>query len=443
MERRLSLPIQIAILLLICRPAHPADQPDLPKELTLSQALTIALTNSSTIRTAQSRLQQASGRTAQSHSVLLPQLDLNARQAYLTINLIGLGIDIPTVPQGKSDPFGSMDARITLSQDLLNIANRQSWKSTSSKQESVRLLVQNARETVVLDVVAAYLMALRAKSTRDALLEQKKLAEDLLNLTADRVKQGVSAPLESIREQQQVNSLQQQEQEAEQSYIEAKLTLANLLQTRITSDFEVEDSSAYGPQIELDRESAMTSALASRADYRSSEANVRAAELQVKSVKAYRLPTVTTSFSDGQSGETPVHNVNTYRMQGEISIPIFTSGRIRGQLEEAQGALREAQAGLDQLRSQIESEVMTAMAGVDWARKEVETSTANVSLSREEVNLTRQRFTRGIADNTEVVNAQDRVSRADDARVRAMYTLGLARANLARATGAAEKTYRK
>jgi len=130
-------------------------------------------------------------------------------------------------------------------------------------------------------------------------------------------------------------------------------------------------------------------------------------------------------------------------MQGEISIPIFTSGRIRGQLEEAQGALREAQAGLDQLRSQIESEVMTAMAGVDWARKEVETSTANVSLSREEVNLTRQRFTRGIADNTEVVNAQDRVSRADDARVRAMYTLGLARANLARATGAAEKTYRK
>jgi hypothetical protein len=41
------------------------------------------------------------------------------------------------------------------------------------------------------------------------------------------------------------------------------------------------------------------------------------------------------------------------------------------------------------------------------------------------------------------VNAQDRLSRADDARIRAQYMLGLARANLARATGAAEKTYRK
>ena len=66
-----------------------------------------------------------------------------------------------------------------------------------------------------------------------------------------------------------------------------------------------------------------------------------------------------------------------------------------------------------------------------------------MKVSREEVELSRQRFTQGVADNTEVVNAQDRVSRADDARVRAMYTLGLARANLARATGAAEKTYRK
>jgi outer membrane protein TolC len=98
---------------------------------------------------------------------------------------------------------------------------------------------------------------------------------------------------------------------------------------------------------------------------------------------------------------------------------------------------------MDQLRSQIETDVLTAIAGVEWARKEVETSAANVKLSREEVKLTSQRFTQGVTDNTEVVNAQDRVSKADDARVRALYTLGLARANLARSTGAAERTYRK
>ena len=416
---------------------------DLPRQLTLPEAVTIALSNNSIIRTAQARLEQSTGQTAQSRSLLLPQVDLHARQAYLTINLLGLGIDIPTVPQGTSDPFGSMDARVALSQDLLNIANYQSWKSYKSKQESIRLLVTNAREAVVLDVVAAYLQALRAKASRDARLEQRNLASDLLGLTEDRVKQGVSSPLESIREQQQVNSLLQQLQEAEQSYVEAKFALANLLQTRITSDFEVDDVTAYGAQTGLDREAAVRAALASRPDYRSGEANVRAAELQIRSAKAYRYPTIRTSFSDGQSGESPVHNQNTYRLQGEINVPIFTSGRIRGQIDEAEGMLHEAQSGLDQLRSRIETDVLTAIAGVEWAAKQVETSAANVKLSREEVELSRQRFTRGVSDNTEVVNAQDRVSRADDARVRALYTLGLARANLARATGGAEKNYRK
>lgn len=441
---RLALFFVASVVSVLSTQAMAADQQDLPKQLTLSQAITIALANNSILREAQSRLDQASGRSAQARSALLPHLELNARQSYQTINLIGLGIDIPTVPQGKTDPFASMDARLLLRQDLLNIANWQAWKSSGSTQKSFRVLVDNARELVVLDVVSVYLQALRAKASRDTLTEQRKLANDLYNLTEDRVKQGISAPLESNRALQQVNSLQQQQQQAEQSYVAAKLSLANALQQQITSDFDVDDTAAaYGAESATNRETAIQAALASRPDYRALEANVRAAELQVKSVKAYRLPTVSTSFSDGQSGETPVHNMNTYTLRGEINVPIFTGGRIRGQIDEAQGVLRESQASLDQLRSQIETEVLTAIAGVDWALKQVETSVANVTLSRQEVELARQRFTSGITDNTEVVNAQDRVSRADDARVQALYTLGLARANLARATGAAEKTYRQ
>jgi outer membrane protein TolC len=413
----------------------------LPNPLTVSEAVTIALTNSSVLRTAQSQLDQASGRYLQARSTLLPQIDVYASQSYLTINLRGLGIEIPNVSSQKQGPFGSMYARVRLTQDLINIANLQGWKSSRSREDASRLQVQNARELVVLNVVGAYLQALRAKETRDMLIDQTKLATDLFQITNDRVRQGVSANLEANRAQQQVNSLEQQRQEAEQDYIDAKLNLANILQVHITSDFDVNDEAgAYGTDTKIDRDTAMSEALAARPDYRAAEASVRAAELQVKSVKATRWPTVSTSFSDGQSGDSPVNNVNTYWLQGTLQVPIFTSGRIRGEIHEAQGALNQAQAGMDQLKSQIETDVLTAIAGVEWARKQVETSGGNVKLSREEVQLSRQRFTQGV---TEVVNAQDRVSRADDARVRAMYTLGLAYANLARATGAAEKTYRR
>jgi outer membrane protein TolC len=183
--------------------------------------------------------------------------------------------------------------------------------------------------------------------------------------------------------------------------------------------------------------------MASRPDYRAAEAAVTAAELEVKSIEATHLPTLSVRAGDGQSGTTPVHNVNTYSVQGLLEFPILTSGRTAGQVHEAEGVLNEARAALDKERAQIQSEVLTAISGVEWALKEVETSAQNVMLSRQEVELSRARFVQGITDNTEVVNAQDRLSQADDASIRAQYTLGLARANLARAIGGAERAYRK
>jgi outer membrane protein TolC len=430
------------VLLVLAAVSAAAEQPTLPSELALSQALNLALTNSSTIRTAMARLDEASGRSQQSRSPLLPQVNIGARQAYQTVNLIGMGIDLPFAT-GVLGPFGSMDARVFVSQQLLNISQLRASKSARVRQDSSRLLVQNARDLVALSVVATYLDALRAKASRDTLLGQTKLAEDLYNMTRDRVKQGAAAELDANRASQQVNTLEQQRQEAEHSYVAAKLSLANILQAHVTSQFEVVDSAAYGDGGVPDQETTRKMAIETRADYQSAEANVRAAELQVRSAKAGRLPTIGLLADDGQSGSTPVHNVNTYRLMGSVSFPIFTGGRIRGEIVEAEGALREAQSMLEQNRSQIETDVLSSISGVEWALKEVETSAGNAKLSREEVEFARARFAQGIADNTEVVNAQDRLSRADDSNIRARYALGLARANLARATGAVAKSYGK
>jgi outer membrane protein TolC len=338
-----------------------------------------------------------------------------------------------------------MDARISVTQELLNIENMKENKASSSREESSRFLVNNARELVTLTVVSAYLDALRAKASRDSLVEQTQLARDLYQLTRDRVNQGVSAELDANRAMQQVNFLEQQRLEFEQSYVDAKLNLAAILQARVTSDFEVSDAAAYGDMITpvSDRNAAVQSAVALRADYRAASASVRAAELKLESIKSQRLPTFHIMADDGQSGSTPVHNINTYRVLGALQVPIFTGGRIEGQSVEAEAALREARASLDETRSLVERDVLSAISGVEWALRQVEISTGNITLSRQEVDLSRSRFTQGISDNTELVNAQTRLSQAEDARIRARYALGVARANLTRATGVAENSYPK
>jgi len=414
----------------------------LPAILSLRQALEIAFMNSSTLREAQANLQKASGKYEQSRSELMPHLSAVARQGYLTINLQGIGLLLPGNPS-LIGPFSSMDGRFILSQDLVNIASIRSWQSFNSHRDSSRFMVDDAREVVTLNVVSSYLQALEAKASRDTLTEQTKLANELYQLATDRLRQGVSSELDTNRAKQKVNSLEQYRQEAEHSYVAAKLNLANIMQANITADFEVADEAAYGSGGTMDDGATVQAAYASRSDYRAAEAAVRAAELQVKSVEAARLPKFSVRASDGQSGITPEHNVNTYGVQGTVEFPIFTGGQIRGEIREAEGALHAAMAPRDKDRAKIEADVLTATSGVEWALKEVDTSVQNVVLSRREVELSRARFVQGVVDNTEVINAQDRLSQADDARIRAQYTLGIARANLARAMGGAERAYRK
>src|SRR5262249_20298597 len=150
-------------------------------------------------------------------------------------------------------------------------------------------------------------------------------------ITRERVTQGIAAELDANRAMQQVSNLLQQAQEAEQTYVASKLNLANILQARITGEFDVTDRAAYGADGPPDPESTVKIALASRADYRSAEANVKAAELHVSSAKAGRYPVIRAGFDDGQSGNSPVHNINTYRVAGSVHFPIFTGGRIEGE----------------------------------------------------------------------------------------------------------------
>ena len=79
---------------------------DIPAQLTLPEALNIALTNSTVLREAMAQLDQASGQYLQSRSALLPQVGIFARQSIQTISLQGLGIDVPGLPPSSQEQAG-------------------------------------------------------------------------------------------------------------------------------------------------------------------------------------------------------------------------------------------------------------------------------------------------------------------------------------------------
>ncbi|MFZ3364659.1 MAG: TolC family protein, partial [Candidatus Acidiferrales bacterium] len=85
----------------------------------------------------------------------------------------------------------------------------------------------------------------------------------------------------------------------------------------------------------------------------------------------------------------------------------------------------------------------TAAAQLESARNQVQVANLGDELAKEEVQQSRDRFQAGVADNIEVVTAQNALARADENQIAALYQYNQSRADLAHAIGRIELLYNK
>ena len=430
-------------------PSLYAERPPLPAQLSLKQAVSIAFANSPLLKQSQARLGETEAARDQARAALLPQLSVGVFEAVRTVNLEAQGIQFPDIPgigrpvPARVGPFSQFDARAFLNQEVLNFQQRYNHKAAGARLEASEAENLNVRELLALTVVMAYVNAQRNQAAEATLRKQLALSRQLLTITTDRESQGVASTLDTRRAAQQVNNLQQALLEAENALTVAKLELAKVIHAEISAGYELADIASFYETATPGEQDALKQAFESRPDYRAAQAQLRAAELDLRGARAERYPSVAFAADYGQSGRKPFENLNTYRVQGSLNIPVFLGGRMAADARQAGNRIARAEAFLDEVRAEVETDVLTALARAQSAKRQVEVAQATIALGQEEVDLTTARFTAGVTDNTEIVNAQDRLTRSEDNRIRALFHLQLALAELQRAIGAAEKTYRQ
>jgi outer membrane protein len=124
-------------------------------------------------------------------------------------------------------------------------------------------------------------------------------------------------------------------------------------------------------------------------------------------------------------------------------MPLFTGGRIHAEIAKANLELQKIDQQKMDLRNQIALDVKTALLNLESARSEVQVANLGVQLAKEEVEQARDRFRAGVANNIEVISAQDSLSRANDNQIAALFRFNQARADFARSVGEMERTYSK
>jgi outer membrane protein TolC len=102
--------------------------------------------------------------------------------------------------------------------------------------------------------------------------------------------------------------------------------------------------------------------------------------------------------------------------------------------------LAQRRAELDDLQSQVDSDVREAYLDLTAATSQVEVARKNIQVSRETLDLTRQRFQAGVTDSVEVVQAQESATSAEFDYINSVFAHNVAKLTLARSLGRAAES---
>jgi outer membrane protein TolC len=371
-------------------------------------------------------------------SNLLPNVDVKSQEVVQQTSLAALGLRLSIFPR-VIGPFNYLDTRAFLTQQVFNWNYIQKERSAAQSLKAADYTYKNARELVVLVVGNAYLQAIASAARVETAEAQVKTAQTLYDRAVDQQKAGVSPAIDTLRAQVELHSRQQQLISVRNDFAKQKLVLSRVIGLPLGQEFVLTDKAPYDALVPPSLEESLKRAYASRADYQAALAQQRAAELSRRAATAEHYPSFDLEGDYGDIGVNPSMSNGTFHVAGTVTVPVFQGGRTRADVLQAEASLRQAKQRLEDLRAQIDNDVRNALLDLNAAADQVEVARSSVDLAEQTLTQAQDRFVAGVADNLEVVQAQESVASAHESYISSLYAHNLAKVELARSLGNAEQ----
>jgi outer membrane protein len=413
--------------------------------LTLDQAVGLALKENPTAQIAFIQALQSVQDKNVARAALLPEVDASAKEQVQRINVLaefGSKSIFQQVPAAIG-PFPTFSAGPSLAAPLFDLTLWRRYQESRNTLDAARATSLSTREQVILLVVSQYIGTLRAVADVQASQSRVDLAQALFDQAADLQKEGVGTGIDTLRANVELQNEKQRLIEAEADRERSLFALSRLLNLDPRQVLELADSLSFFDTPQPEVEPSVEQALAERQEWKSLTSQIKVAELQKKEAWDSRLPNVRVDGNWDYLGTHPNNAVPTYNFVASVNMPVFTGGRIHAEVVRSNLEIALLQQQQDDLRNSIALDVKTALINLTSARNEVQVANLGITLSNQEVDQARDRFRAGVANNIEVIQAQDSLARANDNQIAALYRFNQARADYARSIGEMEKLYAK
>ena len=258
---------------------------------------------------------------------------------------------------------------------------------------------------------------------------QEQLAIAIARLTTRGA--SVSDSLQAVVEvsQARLRLLTEQSQLAQ---AEANLARAIGADGRVSA---IDDSSLSIRTITLDTVALLADARTRAPGVVQAEAAVRAAKANLSAAKAVYFPQVTFGASTNYGGndQDPLHKYKLFNNRNlglSIQLPIFNGFVREQQVTNRATALDAAKARADDARRQVESQLIGAIASLSTAQERVEVARSNLGAAGANARVQLERYRLGTIEIERLVQAQDRLSLAEEGAVTARFDYLRAKAQI-------------
>lgn len=418
--------------------------------LTFSSAIERALKQNLAGLLSEYNTVEARGEKWQQLSDLLPNVSGDVQEVAEKQSLVALGFEkFPASAFGGAalpkaiGPFSYFDVRASATQRVFDWKAIQKYRSSVIGESVSRFNLKDARDLVVLATGNAYLQAISGVARVETAHAQVETAKALYDKAVAQQQAGVAPAIDTLRAQVEYQSRQQQLIAATNDFAKQKISLARVIGLAPGQDFVLADKAPYDPFPVPDLDSSLQRAYSLRSDYKAAHDRLVAAQLEREAAIAGYFPTFDVAANYGEIGAAPGSVLPTYAVFGTLNIPIFQGGKVHGDVLKAEASLRRAQAQLADIRGQIDQDVRNALLDLKSSADQVEVAQSSVKLAEQALAQSRDRFSAGVTDNLEVVQAQQAVATAHESLISSLYLHNLAKVSFARALGRAEEGVRE
>lgn len=390
-----------------------------PRPLTLEEAVRIALNRNPSVRAASESIAVAQARVKQARSAFYPQLSFSGlAKAGLSGTMNGLN----PVGLANSPFFDNYATGITAYHPGLDFGRtRHTLEVMRFRSDALEADLDAVEAMVALDAQRAYFDALRAAELETA----ARRAVESRELNAQQAQAFYEGQLRSKLDLDLARTLLAKAHveliESRNEVRSAHAALQRALGEEGTSIEYVLTAPEFTPPILEPLDGLVATAEARRPEVLALERSISAAQAAVELARSRRKPMLSFFMTGGWARVTPLVISTLASVGTGLAMPLFTFGKLKGELEEAESYVGYLQSHLDVLRQQIAFETRTTYFELQNALEALPVRELQTTYARQAVDLATVRYQEQLGDVVALNEAESRLAEAEASGIAAVH----------------------